>query len=55
MTDKLKTFLRVVAHTLLSFIAAIFAGLMLEAFVKILVPRRRELETFNSWGVPRAC
>src|SRR5215472_17621257 len=41
MADKLKTFLRVVAHTLLSFIAVGFGGGMFYAFVQPIVGKER--------------
>jgi hypothetical protein len=41
MADKLKRFFRVVGHTFLAIIAAIFAGTMLEAFVRPMVGKQR--------------
>lgn len=47
MADKLKTFLRVVAHTFFAFIAALFGGAMFNAFVRPIVGRERYRQTLH--------
>jgi hypothetical protein len=45
MAYKLKAFLRVLAHTLLSFIAALSAGFMFYAFIRPIVGKERYSKT----------